>query len=93
MKITYDYADKETKYLGIKFQDDRAWNNITVTKLAEGVKGGIPVWQPATIQVQNHTLTQPDTYVLVAAIQLALAEAAKLDVRYPVGTQLKEEAK
>jgi len=70
--------------------DNRAWPDLTVIKLADGDDLGVPRWQPATVRVQNHDLSVPDTYVLIAAIQLALAEAAKLDAQWPAGEVAKE---
>lgn len=88
MKIIYDTENGLNKYVGIQFTDSRARPDITVIKLADSNDAGAIVWLPASIRVQPTELQQHDTYVLIAALHLALAEAAKLDAQYPVGSEV-----
>lgn len=86
MKITHDHSATYNKYTYVSFTQ-RAQPDVAVVKLIDTDDDGGLFWLPATVRVQPTELEQPDAYVLIAALQLALAEAVKMDAQWPVGSE------
>lgn len=86
MNITHELNDTLTKYIYIHIGVNRAWPDITIMKHAD-TKSDQLTWSPAIVRIQPNDLSQPNTYAMIGALHAALAEAAKLDAQYPVGSE------